>query len=64
MDVWKKEECLECAYLPLCFGGCRYLTLLRNGRIDDVECRRAYLDETLERLVRQDLKYQPRRSLK
>ena len=64
IDVWKKEECLECAYLPLCFGGCRYLTLLRNGRIDDVECRRAYLDETLEQLVRQDLKYQPRRSRK
>jgi uncharacterized protein len=64
MDVWKKEECLDCEYLPLCFGGCRYLTLLRNGRIDDVDCRRAYLDETLEEHVRQDLKYQPKRSRK
>ncbi len=64
MDVWKKEECLDCAYLPLCFGGCRFLKLLRSGRIDDVDCRRAYLDETLEELVRQDLKYQPKRSLK
>jgi len=64
MDVWKKEECLDCAYLPLCFGGCRYLKLLRSGRIDDVDCRKQYLDETLEELVRQDLKYQPKRSLK
>ena len=24
-DVWKREECLECAYLPQCFGGCRFL---------------------------------------
>ena len=64
MDVWKKEECLECAYLPLCFGGCRFLTLLRNGRIDEVDCRRAFLDETLEEMVRQDLKHQPKRSLK
>lgn len=64
MDVWKKDECLDCAYLPLCFGGCRYLTLLRNGRIDNVDCRKGYLDETLEELVRQDLKYQPKRSRK
>jgi uncharacterized protein len=61
MEVWKKEECLDCAYLPLCFGGCKYLTLLRSGRIDSVDCRRAYLDRTLEELVRQDLKYQPRK---
>ena len=64
MEVWKKEECLDCAYLPLCFGGCKYLTLLRSGRIDDVDCRKGYLDATLEELVRQDLKYQPKRSLK
>jgi uncharacterized protein len=64
MDVWKKEECFGCAYLPLCFGGCRYLKLLRDGRIDDVDCRKAFLDETLETFVRQDLKYQPKRSLK
>lgn len=64
MNAWKKEECFDCAYLPLCFGGCRYLKLLRSGRIDDVDCRRANLDSTLEELVRQDLKYQPKRSLK
>jgi len=28
MDVWKKDECLDCAYLPLCFGGCRFMKLL------------------------------------
>lgn len=60
LDVWKKEECLDCAYLPLCFGGCRFLKLIRDGRIDDVDCRKAYLDETLEAFVRQDLHYRPR----
>lgn len=60
LDVWKKDECLDCAYLPLCFGGCRFLKLLRDGRIDDVDCRKAYLDQTLEALVRQDLLYRPR----
>jgi len=58
LDLWKNEECLECAYLPLCFGGCRLLTLLRNGAIDQVDCRKGYYDSTLERIIRQDLKYQ------
>ncbi len=57
LDVWKKDECLDCAYLPLCFGGCRFLKMLRDGSIDDVECRRSYLDSSLETLLLQDLKY-------
>ncbi len=59
MDLWKNDACLECAYLPLCFGGCRQMTLLRNGAIDTVDCRRELLDATLETIVRQDLQYQP-----
>jgi uncharacterized protein len=55
LDVWKNEECLECAYLPLCFGGCRFLRKLKTGAIDGVDCRRAMLDATLETVVRQDL---------
>jgi uncharacterized protein len=55
MDVWKKPECLECAYLPQCFGGCRFLKYLRDGRIDDVDCWRPLLDATLEECIRQDL---------
>jgi uncharacterized protein len=58
MNLWKTEECLECAYLPLCFGGCRLLTLLRTGAINEVDCRREYYDGVLERVVRQDLAYQ------
>lgn len=60
MDVWKKDECLECVYLPLCYGGCRFLKLLQSGGICDVECRRAWFDATLEEFIRQDLRY-PRR---
>jgi uncharacterized protein len=57
LDVWKKEECLDCEYLPLCFGGCRYMKLLRDGKIDDVDCRKPYLDATLEAFIKQDIKY-------
>jgi uncharacterized protein len=55
LDAWKNNECLECAYLPLCFGGCRFFRKLQTGAIDGVDCRRAMLDASLETLVRQDL---------
>jgi len=55
LDVWKNDECLECAYLPLCFGGCRFFNKLKTGSIDGVDCRRAMLDASLETIVRQDL---------
>ena len=57
MDVWKKEECLDCAYLPICFGGCRQLTLLRTDAIDDVDCRKEFYDASLEETLRMDLEY-------
>ena len=55
LDVWKNDECLECAYLPLCFGGCRFFNKLKTGSIDGADCRRAMLDASLETIVRQDL---------
>ncbi|RNC73271.1 MAG: putative geopeptide radical SAM maturase [Desulfuromonadales bacterium] len=54
-DIWKKEECLDCAYLPLCFGGCRYMKLADVGAVDGVACQREYLDATLETMVRRGL---------
>ena len=55
LDLWKNDECLECAYLPLCFGGCRFFSKLKTGSIDDVDCRRAMYDASLEQIVRQDV---------
>ncbi|RNC67915.1 MAG: putative geopeptide radical SAM maturase [Desulfuromonadales bacterium] len=54
---WKNERCMACAYLPLCFGGCRFLRVAACGRVDGVECFESYLDMTIERFVMQDLKY-------
>ncbi len=53
---WKNDECRECEYLPLCFGGCRHLAYLRNSEIT-VDCKKPYLDASLETLVKQDVKY-------
>jgi uncharacterized protein len=57
LGSWKNDACLSCAYLPLCFGGCRYLKLLRNGDMTGVDCRKPYFDAVLEPLVMQDLRY-------
>jgi uncharacterized protein len=57
LDNWKNEECLACAYLPLCFGGCRYMKLLQDGDINGINCRKEYFDRILAQLVSQDIKY-------
>ncbi len=54
---WKNDECLGCAYLPLCFGGCRYMKLVRDGDMNGVDCRKEFFDATLEAFVNQDMKY-------
>lgn len=57
LDNWKNEECLACEYLPLCFGGCRYMKFVRDGNMDGVDCKKPYYDACLETLVKQDIKY-------
>ncbi len=54
---WKNDECLDCSYLPLCFGGCRYMKLVRDGNMNGVDCKKPFFDATLEALVKQDIKY-------
>ena len=57
LDNWKIEECLSCKYLPLCFGGCRYMKYVRDGNLSGVDCKRPYYEACLEALVKQDLRY-------
>ncbi len=57
LDNWKNEKCLACCYLPLCFGGCRYLKLIKDGTMKGTDCKKAFFDRTLESCVRQDVKY-------
>jgi uncharacterized protein len=57
LDAWKNEECLACEYLPLCFGGCKYMKLLRDGTLRGINCQKEYFDRTLAGLVAQDIAY-------
>lgn len=57
-DNWRRNKgCRRCSYLPLCFGGCRYLALIRDGHMKNVDCLQGLLDATLEHFVRQDGRY-------
>ncbi len=53
----EKEPCRKCEYLPLCFGGCRYMAFQREGSMAGVDCQKDFLDATLKKMLRQDLKY-------
>lgn len=57
LDDWQNDECLACAYLPLCFGGCKYLKLLRDNSMHGVQCQKAYFDQVLGPLVAQDIRH-------
>lgn len=52
---WRdKEACRGCAYLPLCFGGCRYLALERTGTLAALDCQQAYLEAVLPSFAAQE----------
>ena len=60
LDHWQENTaCRECEYLPLCFGGCRYMEFQRTGSMAKVECMRNYYESVLQETVQQDACFQP-----
>jgi uncharacterized protein len=57
LEIWKNDKCTECEYLPLCYGGCRYMTFLRDNNVHALDCQKEYLDATLETMIKQEIKY-------
>jgi uncharacterized protein len=58
LGIWKNNEyCADCEYLPMCFGGCRYVTYIKDGNINALDCKKEYFEASLERLVKQDIVY-------
>ncbi len=57
IGIWKNAKCAECEYLPMCFGGCRYMVYVREGNVETLDCRKDHLDASLEALIKQDIKY-------
>jgi uncharacterized protein len=59
IGLWENDACRGCEYLPLCFGGCRYLSFMRTGAISP-DCKKPYLDATLEAFLKQDVNLRKR----
>jgi uncharacterized protein len=57
LDIYKNDRCAECEYLPLCYGGCRYMTFLRDNNVNTLDCQKDYFDTTLETIIKQETKY-------
>ncbi len=57
LGLWKNGNCANCEYLPMCFGGCRYMTYIRDGNIKAIDCKKDYFEASLETLVKQDITY-------
>ena len=49
-----EEQCRECVYLPLCFGGCRYMRYQETGSMAGIDCQKLFFDAALESIIRQD----------
>jgi uncharacterized protein len=58
LDNWRiAPECQDCTYLPLCFGGCRFMQYQRTGSMAGVDCQKDFLDRTLHTLLLQQIRY-------
>ncbi|MDH3346867.1 MAG: geopeptide radical SAM maturase [Desulfobulbaceae bacterium] len=58
LQNWRKhDKCHDCIYLILCFGGCRFMKY-RKDHTMDIDCKKSFLDATLEAFIQQDIKAQ------
>lgn len=49
-------KCQDCAYVPMCAGGCNYHAELQSGSVKNVFCERDFFDKTIEEFIK--IKYQ------
>jgi len=53
LNPWKNsKECLECAYLPLCFGGCRYKAFAASGDHKTIFCEKEIFEIMGNKLIK------------
>jgi uncharacterized protein len=58
LDHWRKNnQCPDCLYLPLCFGGCRYAEYQRCGSMAAIDCQKEYFNRALPEMLRQEIRY-------
>jgi sulfatase maturation enzyme AslB (radical SAM superfamily) len=45
------EKCGDCPYLPVCVGGCLGGQYLKTGRLDEVNCKKAWFEASFSEAV-------------
>jgi uncharacterized protein len=43
MSMESPDECFECAYMPLCGGGCKHVAYIKHGDLSRTMCDQDYL---------------------
>ncbi len=51
IDAWDKCP-LDCPYIPMCQGGCRFYSYLENSNLTDLACKREYFDRVSPELIK------------
>ena len=54
MKPWQAQECLECPYVPMCGGGCRYIAQLKHGDYTKPACDKEYYEKIFPQLLKMD----------
>ncbi|MEW6027565.1 MAG: radical SAM protein [Planctomycetota bacterium] len=52
LKPWK--ECLDCPYVPMCGGGCRYIARLKHGDYTKRACDKEYYEKIFPQLLKMD----------
>lgn len=53
LDVWKKCP-QNCKFLPICSGGCRFMSFLEYGNFTTPVCKKDYLEEVTPKYIKRE----------
>lgn len=53
LDAWRKCP-QDCTYLPMCSGGCRFMSFLENKNFTMPVCKKKYLDKVTPEYIRRE----------
>lgn len=48
LETWNNQVCLDCCYLPLCLGGCRFLSFIKTSRMNRQFCQKDIYESDIE----------------
>ena len=57
-NTFDNAKCRDCAVLPLCLGGCRYLSLVTKGNFHGIDCQKEAIEvialDAIRRMLKED----------